>query len=145
MSLVEDFLTAEEEQRIVAAIRQAEKTTSGEIRVHIEKHSELTVLQRASEVFFELNMDHTEKRNGVLIYIGVEDHRFAIIGDRGIDTVVPDDFWETTKNSMRTQFIKGNFCQGIIDGITVAGQQLQTYFPWDQNDINELSDEISKG
>ncbi|WP_025741532.1 TPM domain-containing protein [Aquimarina pacifica] len=145
MSKVEEFLTAAQEQQIIAAIRDAEKMTSGEIRVHLEPHTQLDVLERASEVFHQLKMDTTAQRNGVLIYVAVEDRLFAIVGDQGIDKVVPDNFWEQTKNAILEQFRAGNFCNGIINGILSAGAQLQKYFPWDHTDTNELSDEISKG
>ncbi len=145
MSKVEDFLTADQEQQIVAAIRHAEKTTSGEIRVHLEKHTDLDVLDRTRELFHSLKMDNTIQRNGVLIYVAVEDHRFAIYGDQGINDVVANDFWECTKDAILNQFKEGDFTQGLIDGILRAGEQLQKYFPWDRGDTNELSDEISKG
>ncbi len=145
MSKVEDFLTQEQEQQIVAAIRHAEKTTSGEIRVHIEKHTDLDVLDRTKEVFHFLKMDNTIQRNGVLIYVAVEDHRFAIYGDQGIHDVLAANFWESTKDAILNQFKKGDFTQGLIDGVLLAGEQLQKYFPWEHGDVNELSDEISKG
>ncbi|WP_074407531.1 MULTISPECIES: TPM domain-containing protein [Aquimarina] len=145
MSKVEDFLTYDQEQQIVAAIRDAEKTTSGEIRVHLEKHTEIEILERATEVFHWLKMDNTIQRNGVLIYVAVEDRSFAIFGDKGINEVVGDDFWESTKDTILEQFKKGDFTQGLINGVLLAGEQLQKYFPWDHTDINELSDEISKG
>ncbi len=145
MSQVEDFLTASQEQQIVAAIRRAEKSTSGEIRVHIEKHTDLDVLDRTRELFHSLKMDNTIQRNGVLIYVAVEDHKFAIFGDEGINNLVANDFWEDTKDAILNQFKEGNFTQGLIDGILLAGEQLQEYFPWDHGDTNELSDEISKG
>lgn len=145
MSKVEDFLTQEQEQQIVAAIRHAEKTTSGEIRVHLEKHTDLDVLDRTKEVFHFLKMDNTIQRNGVLIYVAVEDHRFAIYGDQGINDVVADNFWESTKDAILDQFKKGDFTQGLIDGVLLAGEQLQKYFPWEHGDVNELPDEISKG
>lgn len=145
MSRVEDFLTAHEEQEIVAAILEAEKNTSGEIRVHIEAHTRLAHDERAKEVFHLLKMDNTKEENGVLIYIAVNDKKFAIYGDRGIDQVVPVDFWESTKNEIQEQFVKGNFKQGVINGILRAGDELNSHFPWKPNDTNELSDEISKG
>jgi len=145
MSRVEDFLTAHEEQEIVAAILESEKNTSGEIRVHIESHTRLAHDERAKEVFHMLKMDNTKEENGVLVYIAVNDRKFAIYGDCGIDKVVPDDFWESTKNEIQGQFIKGNFKQGIINGILRAGEELNSHFPWKPNDTNELSDEISKG
>nr|WP_315166690.1 TPM domain-containing protein [uncultured Flavobacterium sp.] len=145
MSKVEDFLTKEEEQEIVEAIRVAEKNTSGEIRIHIEKTTSKVPFDRALEVFYELKMNETELQNGVLIYLAVEDHHFVICGDKGINDVVSEDFWDCTKEIMRTNFKNGNFKQGLIDGITRAGEQLQRYFPWQEDDTNELSNEISKG
>lgn len=145
MSKVEDFLTKEEEQEIVEAIRMAEKETSGEIRVHIEKTTSKVPYDRALEVFHDLGMDATELKNGVLIYLAVEDHNFVICGDKGINDVVPADFWDCTKDVIGNQFKSGNFKQGLIEGITRAGQQLQKYFPYQEGDTNELSNEISKG
>lgn len=145
MSKVEDFLSPEQEQQIVAAIRSAEKTTSGEIRVHLEKHTDLDVLDRAAEVFHWLKMDNTIQRNGVLIYVAVEDRSFAIYGDKGINAVVEKNFWQNTKDLILHHFKKDNFTKGLIEGILLAGKELQIYFPWDHNDTNELSNEISKG
>ena len=145
MSKVEDFLTKEEEQEIVEAIRMAEKNTSGEIRVHIEKTTSMDAYDRAMEVFHELKMDETELQNGVLIYLAVEDRHFVICGDKGINDVVPNDFWNCTRDIMVTEFKKGDFKQGLIDGVTRAGEQLQYYFPWQEGDSNELSNEISRG
>jgi uncharacterized membrane protein len=145
MSKVEDFLTKEEEQAIVEAIRMAEKETSGEIRVHIEKTTSKVPYDRALEVFNELKMDATELKNGVLFYFAVKDKAFVICGDKGIDDLVSDDFWLSTKEAMATQFKTGNFKQGLIDGIAKAGEQLQKYFPYEEGDANELSNEISKG
>ena len=145
MSKVEDFLTKEEEQEIVQAIQIAEKDTSGEIRVHIEKTTSMDTYDRAMEVFHELKMDETELKNGVLIYLEVEDRRFVICGDKGINDVVQDDFWNCTRDIMVAEFKKGDFKQGLIDGVTRAGEQLQYYFPWQEGDSNELSNEISRG
>jgi uncharacterized membrane protein len=145
MSKVEEFLTKEEEQAIVEAIRVAEKETSGEIRVHIEKTTSKVPYDRALEVFNELKMDATELKNGVLFYFAVKDKNFVICGDKGINDVVADDFWNTTKDLMTAQFKAGHFKQGIVDGILSAGEQLQKYFPYQEGDTNELSNEISKG
>ncbi|GAA4275798.1 TPM domain-containing protein [Aquimarina mytili] len=145
MSEVENFLTEVQEQQIVAAIRHAEKNTSGEIRVHIENHTDLDVLDRTKEVFHFLKMDNTQQRNGVLIYVAVHDHTFAIYGDEGINKVVKNNFWESTRDAILSKFKDGNFTQGLIDGVIMAGEQLQKYFPWEHGDINELPDEISKG
>ena len=145
MSLVEEFLTLEDELEIVQAIRQAERNTSGEIRVHIEKSSEISHYNRTLEVFRMLKMFNTKQQNAVLIYIAVHDHKFVIYGDKGIDKVVPENFWDTTKNSIETQFKQGNFKQGLINGVLKAGEELKKHFPWQINDEDELSNEISKG
>lgn len=144
MSHVEDFLTAKEEEEIVLAIRQAERNTSGEIRVHIERTSNISHYNRTLEVFRLLKMFNTKQQNAVLIYVAVDDHKFVIYGDKGIDAVVPNNFWDTTKNIMQNHFKKGNFKQGIIDGVLQVGKELQAHFPWRENDIDELPNEISK-
>jgi len=142
---VEAFLTTIEEQEIVAAIREAEQQTSGEIRVHIENTSKVDIETRALEVFSILKMQNTELHNAVLIYIAVKDKAFAIYGDRGINAVVPDSFWDDTKNIIQNHLKKGNNKQALVDGILLAGQQLKEYFPISKNDRNELSNTISKG
>lgn len=145
MSKIEDFLTAAEEKEIIDAIREAEKNTSGEIRIHIESDSELDAFERAMKVFHYLKMDNTKLQNGVLIYVAVEAKTFVIYGDKGINDVVPKDFWDTTKNIMQTHFKAHRFKQGLIEGVLKAGKQLEAHFPWHHGDLNELPDEISKG
>lgn len=144
MSKVENFLTEQEEEQVVAAIRKAELKTSGEIRVHLERKSNGDIWKRAMEVFHLLKMDNTKQDNGVLIYVAIDDHKFIIYGDKGINAVVPEGFWETTKDAIASQFKKGDFKQGLIDGILRAGQEMRAHFPWDEGDVNELSNEISK-
>ena len=145
MSKVEDFLTKAEEQEIVEAIGIAEKNTSGEIRVHIEKENTIAAIDRAVEVFHHLNMEKTKERNGVIIYVAVKSKHFAIYGDKGIHDIVGNDFWNSTKDVMANHFKNGNFKQGLIDGILKAGEQLKSHFPHQDDDTNELSNEISKG
>ncbi|MGB2759456.1 TPM domain-containing protein [Maribacter sp. Hel_I_7] len=145
MSKVEDFLTASEEQEVVGAILEAEKNTSGEIRVHIEAHTRKEHYERAKEVFHLLKMDNTKQENGVLIYVAVNDKKFVICGDKGIDAVVPKDFWQSTRNSIQRHFEKGEFKEGLVAGIIKAGEELNSHFPWQSDDTNELSNEISKG
>ena len=145
MAKAKDFLTPAEEEAIIAAIGQAEKNTSGEIRVHVENTSEKPPLERAQEVFQQLGMQATEARNGVLFYVGVKVHSFAIVGDEGIDKVVEDDFWDCTKDLVIAHFKEGRFSQGLVEGILRAGDRLKTYFPFADSDKNELPDTISKG
>ncbi|GGW84674.1 TPM domain-containing protein [Salegentibacter mishustinae] len=146
MSKVEDFLSKKDEEEIIEAIRKAESHTSGEVRVHLEKTTgEKDIFDRAMEVFHMLKMDNTKHDNGVLIYVAVEDHNFVIYGDKGINDVVPDDFWESTKDAIVEKFKKGEFKQGLVNGILTAGQQLKKHFPWSEDTRDELSNEISKG
>lgn len=144
-SKVEDFLTKIEEQEIVEAIRLAEKNTSGEIRVHLEAHTDLDAFDRAAEVFEFLHMSNTKQSNGVLIYIAVEDRTLVIMGDKGINDVVAPDFWESTKNLIINHFKAGDMKQGLVDGVLKAGEQLKKYFPYNNKDLNELPDDISVG
>src|SRR4051812_45399664 len=133
----------DEQQRIREAVERAEKNTSGEIRVCVEKTCSEDVLDRAAKYFTKLDMHKTKLRNGVLIYLATEDRKFAIIGDAGINKVVPDDFWDQTKLDMLEQFKQGNLIDGIATGVTLAGEQLKKYFPYSDDDTNELSDEVS--
>ncbi len=145
MSEVERFLTDSEEQEIIQAIREAERDTSGEIRVHIENGFGMDAMQRAKELFHELKMDNTRNSNGVLLYIAVHDHQFVICGDRGICAVVPENFWDATRDQIQMHFKKGAFKEGIIAGVRSACKELQAHFPWNPEDTNELTNEISKG
>lgn len=136
------IFTEQEQELITAAISTAEKATSGEIRIAIEKHCEGDAFARATDYFEKLGMDKTSRHNGVLVYLAHADHKFAIIGDRGINKVVPPDFWETTRVAMTAHFASGNIAQGIIAGIMLAGEKLATFFPAKKDDINELSNDI---
>jgi len=140
-----EFLTPAEEEAVIAAIQQAEKNTSGEIRVHIENHAEKPPLERAQEVFLSLGMHATTARNGVLFYVGVADKSFAIVGDEGIDKAVENDFWDCTKDTAIDHFKQGRFADGLVAGILKAGERLKQYFPYANDDKNELPDTISKG
>lgn len=140
-----EFLGKENERLIKEAIEGAESQTSGEVRVHIESSCKDDVLDRAAWLFKKLKMNETKERNGVLIYLSINDRKFAIIGDSGINKVVPEGFWNGIKENMISHFSKGEFAQGIIGGIKKTGEQLKQYFPWQTDDVNELSDEISYG
>ena len=137
------FFSKEEQQKIVSAIKEAELNTSGEIRVHIENRCKGETLERAAEMFYELKMDHTAARNGILFYLAVKDRRFAIIGDEGINRNVEHDFWNDIKDEMTSKFKEGQFAEGLVSGILKCGNKLKQYFPYQENDVNELSDEIS--
>ncbi len=139
------MLSAREKEEIQESIRLAELKTSGEIRVHIDKKCDSDPIERAVDVFNKLKMFETKQRNGVLIYLAFSNRKLAIIGDKGINEVVPDDFWESTKNEMIFRFQRNEFAQGIIDAVTEAGKQLQAYFPVEFDDKNELNNEITEG
>jgi len=134
-----------EKIKIVNAIKRAEKNTSGEVRVHIENHCKVDVLDRAADVFAMLKMHKTQLRNGVLFYLALKDQNFAVLGDAGINAVVPNNFWESIKDAMLENFKKGNFAEGLSVGITMAGEKLKEHFPYQKDDVNELPDDISFG
>ena len=140
-----DFLTPSQEKQIIEAIKLAEKSTSGEIRVHIENSTEKPPMERALEVFYLLKMDATNLKNGVLFYIAVESKQFAILGDEGISNKVPENFWDTEKELVLSNFSKGEFAKGMELAILEVGKKLKEFFPYQSNDTNELSDKISKG
>jgi uncharacterized membrane protein len=140
-SAMESFPATQKEQ-IKQAIVQAELATSGEIRVHIENTCS-DVMNRAAFIFKQLNMHKTELRNGVLIYLAIRSHKFAIIGDAGINAKVPENFWNQTKEEMLSHFVKEEFTEGLCHGIALAGESLKKYFPRSSEDKNELNDEIS--
>ena len=137
------FFSREEQQKIISAIKEAELNTSGEIRVHIENRCKGETLERAAEIFYELKMHHTSARNGILFYLAVKDRKFAIIGDEGINRNVEHDFWNDIKDEMTSMFKEGQFTEGLVAGILKCGNKLKQYFPYQKDDVNELSDEIS--
>ncbi len=145
MSKVEDFLTAQEEQQVVVAIKSAENNTSGEIRVHIEKSTEKPPLERAKEVFWYLKMNETKLQNGVLFYVAVESKQFAIYGDRGIYHQTTPDFWDAEKELVVDHFSKKQNAEGLVLAIKKVGEKLKKLFPYTTDDSNELSNELSKG
>jgi uncharacterized membrane protein len=140
---VEKFFSAEEKKQITDAIAEAEKNTSGEIRLHMEDRCTIDVLDRAAYIFGKLKMHETAQRNGVLFYLAVNDRKFAILGDAGINTLVQANFWDEIKETMLGYFKIGKFADGLSVGIRMAGEQLKANFPYQSDDVNELSDEIS--
>ncbi len=141
----EKFINQEEEQRLIAAIQKAEDHTSGEIRVHIESQCEGNALERAYEVFHYLKMDTTDLRNGVLFYIALDSHKFAIYGDKGINEKVGHHFWEEEVKLVVDHFKKEDYITGMELAVHEVGQKLKVFFPYDEDDVNELPDEISIG
>lgn len=139
------FFTSEQQKSILDAIANAELNTSGEIRVHIDDKCKGDVLDRAANMFHQLKMDKTELRNGVLFYLAVSDHKFAILGDKGINEKVPGDFWDHIKVVMLEHFKKQQFTEGLCKGIEMAGEKLKTNFPLQHNDTNELHNEVTFG
>ena len=141
-----DIITEEQEKKIIEAIEKAEANTSGEIRVHIENTCQIDPLDRAVEVFAALHMHQTQLRNGVLFYVALKSHKFSVIGDAGINAVVPENFWDEVKTNVLAEFKNGNYGAGLEKGILMAGEQLRTFFPYDRGtDTNELTNDISFG
>lgn len=143
MTSAKNFFTKDQQEDIRQAIMHAELDTSGEIRVHIENTCKGDVLDRALAVFNKLEMEKTASRNGVLIYLAVKNRKFAIIGDTAIHTVVTESFWDAVRNKMLNHFRESNFTEGLVEAISDTGKQLKKHFPYQTDDVNELSDEIS--
>ncbi len=137
-----NFLDESEKQRVVAAIREAERQTSGEIRVHIVERAEGDTLETAKTVFEKLGMTATRERNGVLFFLSLKDHRFAVLGDSGIHEKVQGDFWDSIRDEMAGRFQGGQFVDGIVAGIRKCGEKLAEHFPRRDDDIDELPNEI---
>ena len=136
-------LSKKEEKKIIKAIQEAERNTSGEIRVHIDAEPSTNHLEVAAAVFHSLKMDETKERNGVLFHVSPKDHNFTVIGDVGIDAVTSDVFWDEIKKTVVKKFKKGKYSKGLTKGIKMAGEALKEYFPYQDDDKNELPDEIS--
>lgn len=140
-----EVLSQVERDAIKNAIGEAEKLTSGEIRVHIENHCKEEVLDRAAYVFEQLELQKTKLRNGVLFYLAIKDRQFAILGDVGINLKVPAGFWDSISEQMQAYFKQGQYALGICEGVKTAGAQLSTHFPYQDDDENELPNEVSIG
>jgi len=135
----------EEEQRIIECIREAENNTSGEIRVHLEDKCRGDIMKAAARTFRKLNMQRTLARNGVLVFLAPDRKEFAILGGEGINEKVGVDFWEAEKELMQNYFREGKFSEGICLVVLQVGERLKEFFPFQDDDINELPDDISYG
>ena len=139
------FFSEIQQQEIIQSIENAELNTSGEIRLHVEDTCKIDPIKRAIEVFEKLGMHETKLKNGVLFYLAVKDKKIAIIGDKGINEVVPTNFWDEVKTLIISDFKNNLFTEGLCKGITKAGEKLQEHFPYKSGDTNELSNDISFG
>ncbi len=143
------FFSGEEQERIVAAIQAAELRTSGEIRLHVERDvprrgpAKNDAYARARQVFAKLGMHRTEARNGVLVYLATRSRRFAVVGDEELHRRVGDGFWDEVVAAMAARFADGDFGGGLAEGVGAIGESLRTHFPWRDDDVNELDDDIS--
>ena len=142
-----EFFTADEKERIVEAIRHAEKETSGEVRVFIEsKNPFVDPIDRAAEVFFKLKMQETAQRNAVIVYMATKHRELALFGDEGIHTAVGDAFWNAAVKNMLAHFSADNICEGLVQCILQIGETLKEKFPYSStDDKNELPDDIVFG
>ncbi|THU34272.1 TPM domain-containing protein [Niastella caeni] len=142
-----EFFSPDEQNRIVNAIRQAEQQTSGEIRVYTESRCRFVdPLDRAAEIFWGLKMDATKDRNGVLVYVAMKDHQFAILADQGIHEKVGQAFWYQEVAVMKSHFSKAHPAEAIEAVVNDIGLALKTHFPYDRsNDKNELPDDMVFG
>ena len=142
---VDKFFTKDEKNQIISAIKEAELQSSGEVRLHIESSCKIDTVERTMQIFEKLKMHQTQLRNGTLIYLAIKDRKFAIFGDEGINEVVPDNFWDDVRDIMQTEFKSEKFVSGLVKGINLVGEKLKEFFPYSDDDVNELPDDISVG
>lgn len=141
-----ELLSEEEKNRLVQAVRGAERLTSGEIRLFVESRcAYMDALDRATEIFRSLGMEKTRQRNSVLLYIALKDHQFAILGDEGIHNKVGQDFWKKEAQLLKSHFSQHKFMEGMETCIREIGESLQLHFPYESGDANELPDDIVLG
>ena len=147
-SKTDNLLSASDKQQLVQAIQAAEQNTSGEIRVFVETSipKKQDALQRATEIFFKNKMNETKDRNGVLVYVAVEDKKLAVYGDQAIHEKVGIEFWYSQVQEMTAHFKEGGYVEGMTNVVNAVGHALTNHFPYDRvTDVNELSDEILVG
>ena len=138
-----EFLAVLDQQRITSAIEAAEKRTSGEIRVHVQPKSGADIRHVAERTFERLGMTKTDLRNGVLLFIASEEQKFVILGDKGINDLVPPDFWDAIAANLTRRFRDGQYTDGIVEAVHAAGEELARDFPCATGDRNELPNDIS--
>lgn len=140
------FFSDEEQRLIVSAIRNAERCTSGEVRVYVESRCKyMDALDRAIELFAQMGMQATDERNGVLVYVAIKDHQLAVFGDEGIHRKVGNEYWNRELMKMIRDFNREDYARGIAGCVEDIGQALQQFFPYTDTDKNELSDDIEFG
>lgn len=144
------FLGDEDFDAIARASANAEAHTSGEIRVHLERRVPRgrrgvvgDVLERARDVFWRLGIQRTRERNGVLIYLAIEDRRFAIVGDEGIHARVGNDHWVSMRDLMVEKLKNQQPGEAILSAISETVRVLREHFPRRPDDTDELSDQVS--
>lgn len=142
---IRTLFTEAQQQSLSEAIAAAEQRSSGEIRIHLDSRCSGSALDKAAKVFQQLKMHQTAARNGVLIYAALKDRKLAIIGDQGIHQAVGSDFWDQVYRAMSGHFAAGQYYDGLLSGVQMAGEQLARYFPQSKDDANELSNDISYG
>ena len=145
MSSARSFFDKIQQEKVQNTIAKAEKATSGEIRVFVDNRCEGDAVKKAIGLFEKLKMHKTAQKNGVLFYLAVKSQKFAVVGDKGINDVVPVGFWDNIKEQMQQHFVKGEFTEGLCIGIQMAGEKLKHHFPFQKGDTNELSNEMSFG
>lgn len=143
------FLSEAEQEQLRAAVAAAEKRTSGEIRLHLERDVPAKApvngdaYLRAREVFAGLKMHETAERNGVLVYLATRSRRFAVLGDEQLHQRVGEAFWNDVRDLLAARFREDRFLEGLCEGIALVGEKLRAHFPHRTDDLNELPDEIS--
>lgn len=138
------IFTKEEREKILQAIKEVEKKTTGEIAVHLVRKVRGDIFERGREAFSRLGLYRTSRRNAVLFFISTAQRKFAILADEGINKTVPENFWKEITLEMEENFRKGNFAEGLLKAIKLTGEKLSEYYPYEKTDINEIPDRITE-
>lgn len=139
------YISLEEKRLILKSVMEAEKQTSVEFQVHIDKSCKGDVIEKASAVFNFIHLNKTKTKKWLLFYLSLEDQKYAIIGDKEMNEMIPENFWDLVENHMQNKINEGNLTACLSEGIKMAGDQIRNFIPKQINDINELPDEISLG
>ena len=146
MANASGFFSIKEDERLIGAVKDAEKRSGGEVRIHLENSCKTSdPVERAVEVFNSLKMSATKNRNGVLFYMAIDDKKYAVIGDAGIDSKVPKGYWAFLRDRMQNYFLKEAYFEGLLDSIEDVTKHLEQHFPYPKDDANELLDDLSIG
>lgn len=145
--IVEKYFSDSDLKEIASNINVVEKETAGEVRLCVQIKKSFFERKRspreiAIRQFLKMGMHKTKHRTGLLIYILLDDRKFEILADDGINRIIEISTWESIEDTVRQEFKDGNYLQGVLHCINLIGEKLKIHFPNEDGDTNELSNEV---